>query len=430
MITIIVIFLLLIASALFSASETAFTTVSKTLIKELEKQGNKRAKIVNKIISNRKKLINTIILGNTLSNTFASVLVTSLLLKLFGESGIIYATILMTLFVLIFAEILPKTLALINATKIALFIAPIINFFIILFLPITSCIQPIINIFTVQFALNESRININILLTQLRGQIDSYINAIDDAPSKMHKKAMLINILELTDVTVEEVMEHRLDIFMVNADLPIKQIVNQITNSRYTRVPVWQNNSDNIIGIINAKTLNKKIRHLNDIDSLNLDDVMTPVWFIPETKLILNQLEDFCEQREKFCVVINEYGDIQGILTLEDILEEIIGEITDENETIALGIRLQKDGSYLISGDTPIRDLNKQFNWYLPDNNDYYSLAGLVIYKSKTIPNIGQKFRFNGLDIQIQRRTQNKITYLKVWPTKQTQLLPNNKLIS
>jgi Mg2+/Co2+ transporter CorB len=404
-------------SAFFSGSETALTAVSKARMLTLEKEGNKRARTVNILIERRDRLIGALLLGNNLVNILASAIATSFFIKLVGETGVAYATIIMTLVVLIFAEVMPKTYALTNSDKTALFISPVIRIVVILFSPITSLISRLVNLTLKIIGVNADNTNMaDIAVQELRGAIDL---AHEGSDSDQHdesseKRAMLRSILDLVDVHVEDVMTHRSNVIAVDASAPINNIVDDVLNSPYTRVPVWQDEPDNIIGIIHAKILLRELRAVSgDIDRLDIHKLLIESWFIPETTNLFDQLQAFRERKEHFAVVVDEYGSFQGIVTLEDVLEEIVGEIDDEHDLSDFGIKDQGDGSYLIDGTVTIRDVNRELDWNLSDEN-YTTIAGLIIHESKMIPEVGQNFVFYGCRFTIEAREKHQITSLRV----------------
>ena len=229
-----------------------------------------------------------------------------------------------------------------------------------------------------------------------------------------HERAMLHSILDLADVDVEMVMQHRRDIFMIDASLPTSKIVEDALESPHTRIPLWRDTTDNIVGVMHAKAMLREVHaHTGDLDALDLDKIASPPWFIPESTTLLDQLHAFRRRREHFALVVDEYGTLMGVVTLEDILEEIVGDISDEHDVVPIGVRPQRDGSYLVSGGVTVRDLNRRFGWDLPDQ-DAATIAGLVIHESKVIPQVGQIFHFHGFRFQIGRRQRNRITSIRM----------------
>jgi Mg2+/Co2+ transporter CorB len=403
---------LLVLSAFFSSSETALTAASRPRMHLLEAKGDKRAKLVNRLRSEQDNMIGTILLGNNLVNILASALATSVLISLFGETGVVYATIAMTLLVLIFGEILPKTYAFRHSDKLALTIAPTFLVLVRLLSPVMSALQYVIRgvqrIFGVKF---DGAQEWSATVEELRGAIELHRGR---GAMAGHERAMLHSILDLADVDVEMVMQHRRDIFMIDSALPSSKIVEEALESPFTRIPLWRDTPDNIVGVMHAKAMLREVHaHTGDLDALDLDNIATPPWFIPESTTLLDQLHAFRRRREHFALVVDEYGALMGVVTLEDILEEIVGDISDEHDVVPIGVRPQRDGSYLIAGGVTVRDLNRRFGWDLPDQ-EAATIAGLVIHESKVIPQVGQIFHFHGFRFQIARRQRNRITSVRM----------------
>ena len=412
------IFVLLCMSGFFSGSETALTAVSKARMHALEKKGNKRAGIVNKLRERKDRLIGALLLGNNLVNILASALATSVFIKLVGETGVVYATLIMTLLVLIFAEVMPKTYALLYSDRVAMAIAPVIKAIVTIFSPISEAIVHI-----VYFVLKRLGVDVNAIHDsseeELRGAIELHEG---DTHETWEQRAMLRSILDLAEVEVAEIMTHRKNMATIDADMPIDEIIRQVLDSPYTRLPIWRDNPDNIIGVIHAKWLMRELQnHEGDYKSFEVSSVAAPAWFIPDTTTLFDQLQMFREKKEHFALVVDEYGSLMGLVTLEDILEEIVGEIDDEHDVPVPGVRPLPNGSYVVEGTVPIRDLNREFDWELPDNEDYSTLAGLVLYESKTIPTEGQIFNFHNFRFKVSKRMRNQITEMRVYP-------PLNKL--
>jgi len=403
---------LLVLSAFFSSSETALTAASRPRMHLLEAKGDKRAKLVNRLRSEQDNMIGTILLGNNLVNILASALATSVLISLFGETGVVYATIAMTLLVLIFGEILPKTYAFRHSDKLALTIAPTFLVLVRLLSPVMSALQYVIRgvqrIFGVKF---DGAQEWSATVEELRGAIELHRGR---GAMAGHERAMLHSILDLADVDVEMVMQHRRDIFMIDSSLPTSKIVEEALESPFTRIPLWRDTPDNIVGVMHAKAMLREVHaHTGDLDALDLDNIATPPWFIPESTTLLDQLHAFRRRREHFALVVDEYGALMGVVTLEDILEEIVGDISDEHDVVPIGVRPQRDGSYLIAGGVTVRDLNRRFGWDLPDQ-EAATIAGLVIHESKVIPQVGQIFHFHRFRFQIARRQRNRITSVRM----------------
>ena len=402
------IFLLILLSAFFSSSETALTAVSEARIHELALQGNKRANIIEKILATKEKMISTILIGNNLVNIVVSVYATSFAISFFGELDLIFVTILLTIFLVIFAEVMPKTYAFNNADKLALAVAPVINIFILILTPATFITEMLSKIVSKPKIKDEEA-----QTEELRGMIR--LHAGNESRGKERSK-MMSSMLDLDEVTIEAVMTHRGGVTMIDIAEEPEDAFKIIGESPYTRIPIYSGTPDNIIGILHAKELFRTLRRRNfkDINSVKLSELMSQPYFAPETTLLLDQLEVFKTRREHFAVVVDEYGDFRGIVTLEDIIEEIVGEIDDETDIKVKGVKAQPDGSFIIDGSVTIRDLNRSLGWYLPDQNAN-TIAGLVLYESKTIPEPGQEFRFHNIRFRILQKKANFISQLRLW---------------
>jgi Mg2+/Co2+ transporter CorB len=415
------IFVLLVLSGLFSGSETALTAASRPLMSELEKGGNARARVVNRLLQKREQLIGTILLGNNLVNILASALATSVMIAAFGEAGVAYATAGMTILVLIFAEILPKTYALTHTNTTALAVAPIMRGLTWLFWPITRIIQGLVQVMLGIFKADAGQEKTAVhALAELRGAIELHTAEADGGGSGgrtvRRERAMLKSVLDLADVEVGEIVVHRSNLVMIDADLPASEIVEQVLNSPFTRIPLWRDRMDNIVGILHVKALLRAVQaYTGNLDELDVIGLASPTWFIPETTTLLHQLQAFRERREHFAMVVDEYGTIMGVVTLEDILEEIVGDISDEHDVQVAGVRAQGDGSYVVAGDVTIRDLNREFEWDLPDDVAN-TLAGLILHEARRIPEPGQSFRFHGFRFEVLKRVRNRITSIRVVP--------------
>ncbi len=413
LIPVIAIVVLLVLSAFFSGSETALTAVSRARLHARESDGNKRAGLVLSILDKKDRMIGALLLGNNLVNILASALATSFLIKMFGEAGVVYATLMMTMLVLIFAEVLPKTYALHHANKMSLAIAPIIRVVIVVFAPVTEAVTWIVRGVLKLIGVDISKVAAGSHYELLRGAIEMH-----EGPERetLEQRAMLRSILDLFEVDVEEIMIHRKNVEMIDADLPIDQMVDAVLDSPYTRLPLWRDNQDNIVGVLHSKRLLMAMKeHRADIFQVKIDEVAAEPWFIPESTDLYDQLQAFRQRREHFAIVIDEYGAFMGIVTLEDILEEIVGEIDDEHDMVVPGVRKMGDGSFLIDGEVTIRDLDREFDWGLPDE-DYATLAGLVLHESQMLPEVGQSFSFHGFRFDIIKRQRNQLTVIKVTP--------------
>ena len=406
---ILVIIFLLIISAFFSGSETALTAASRPKMHQLEKENNLRAKIVNFLKNKKERLIGTLLLGNNLVNTLATAIATSFFINLLGDNqkGILYSTIVMTLLILIFGEVLPKTIAINKADKFALLFAPFIKFLVTILSPFTYLINFFTRIILKLFKFEIST-DISTSEDELRGTIDLHAKS----EGSTQEKDMLQGILDLDNLQVKEIMTHRKNIEVIYVNESINKNIKKILNSQFTRLPLYDKNSDKILGIINVKDV---LKNINKKKKLDLKLIAKNAWFIPETTSVLDQLQEFKKKQRHLAFVVDEYGALMGIVTLEDIIEEIVGDIEDEHDIKIKGAKKSKDGKYTISGNVTIRDINREFGWNLPDK-DASTLAGLIFHEIKTIPEPGKIFSFYGFRFEIINVRKNHIELVRVIP--------------
>jgi Mg2+/Co2+ transporter CorB len=408
------ILLLLLLSAFFSGSETALTAASDQRLHQLEKDGSKAAGVVNRLRHRRDQLIGAILIGNNLANILASSLATSLLITLVGDdTAVIYATVIMTSLVVVFSEVLPKLYAINHADRMSLFVAPAVRVVVLVFSPVSRLVihfcSGVLHLFG-----GGGRADIH-SEEHLLGAIELHGEhaQTEHAPQE---RAMLRSILDLDDVEVGEIMVHRTDVEMIDAGLPPDEIVAKVLASQYTRLPLYRDAPENVIGVLHAKALLRELRaHDDDPEELDPAGTAAAPWFVPEQTLLLDQLRAFQTRREHFALVVDEYGALMGIVTLEDILEEIVGEISDEHDVPVLGLRPQADGSYIVNGAVTIRDLNRELDWGLPDE-EASTIAGLVLHEARLIPEVGRVFRFHDFRFEVLRRRGNQITSLRITP--------------
>lgn len=410
---IIAIVVLLLLSAFFSGAETALTGASRPRMHQLEHDGNRRAKMVNRLRQRQERLIGSILVGNNIVNILAAALATSVLIDLFGDAGVIYATAIMTLLVLIFSEVLPKTYAIRHADQMALNAAPVLQLVVTLLSPITRLIEFIVRNLLRLAGNRSAATSPEASEEEIRGAVGLHANA--DATAA-EEGVMLRGVLDLDDVEVGEIMTHRMDLEMVDADLPPAKIVAQVLKSQFTRLPLYRGDPDNVIGVLRAKALLREVhKHDGQIDEINVPALAAKPWFVPESTDCLSQLQAFRQRGEHFALVIDEYGALQGVVSLEDIIEEIVGEIADEYDIPVAGVQRQEDGSCIVDGRVTIRDLNREFSWNLPDE-EAATIAGLVLHEARFIPDEGQSFAFYGFRFDILHRQANQIRSLRITP--------------
>ena len=421
-----VILLLIFASAFFSSAETALTAASDARMRQLAGKGNRRAMLVERLRADREGLIGSILIGNNAVNVIASALATSVFISIFNEGGVIWATLTMTVVLVVFAEVMPKTYALNNSDKYALLIAPAVRLVVVVLSPLSIALRMLANSLIRTRQTDETDRE-----EELRGMIE--LHGADGDGDSRETQAMLSSVLDLNEISVEQIMTHRAGVKMIDADSDLESLLGEVLASPHTRHPVYSGNPDNIIGVLHVKDLLRALGqpgnelpqdkatpegHQAPEDNRRglLQDIVSEPYFVPETTLLFDQLQAFRTRREHFAVVVDEYGDLQGIVTLEDILEEIVGDIDDEHDVDLAGLTAQPDGSWIVDGAVTIRDLNRALAWQLPDE-DASTIAGLVLYESRTIPQPGQEFRFHNIRFRILKRDGNKVTSLRLWST-------------
>ncbi|RAH99264.1 hypothetical protein DLJ53_22235 [Acuticoccus sediminis] len=402
---------LLALSAFFSGSETALTAASRARLMQHEKQGSERAGTAAKLMEMRERLIGALLVGNNLVNILSSALATSALIRIFGDTAIVYATFIMTALVLIFSEVLPKTLAILRPESFALAVAPTVRVIVIVFAPVTNLVNHIVALILRLFGVRADMATVSSAREEIRGAVD-----LQHAEGGLHKsdRDRLGAILDLAELDVSDVMVHRTRMRMIDASLPPAAIVEEAANSPYTRMPLFEGETDNIVGVLHAKDLLRAVQSLGgDMERLNVRAIAKPPWFVPESTMLQDQLNAFLKKKAHFALVVDEYGEVMGLVTLEDIIEEIVGEIEDEYDNEVEGLRVEPDGTVMVDGSVSIRDLNRALDWDLPDD-EATTAAGLVIHEAQMIPEVGQAFTFHGVRFEVAERERNRITLLKL----------------
>jgi Mg2+/Co2+ transporter CorB len=391
------------------------TGASRPRMHRLAQQGNRRAIQVNQLLDRKDEAVSAVLLGNSVVNILSASLTTAVLTALFGTAGVVYATIIIGIMVVIFAEVMPKTWALLRADRVALILAPSILITLALLGPPARAVAWISRIFLRLLGVRtELHHDAEEHAELLRGAIEMHGSGFTDTDAPA-EKAMLRSVLDLGDRTVGDVMTHRGSVVLIDADQSTDSIVAQVLAAPYTRIPLYRGQADNVIGVMHAKDLFRAVRAANGPAGVKVDDVMTPPWFIPESTVLFDQLEAFRERHEHFAIVVDEYGALRGIVTLEDIIEEIVGDIEDEHDAIRRGVIRREDGSLLSQGDVPIRDLNREFGWNLPEDVAI-TIAGLVLHEARRIPEVGQMYAFYGFRFEILKREGTRITELRIVP--------------
>ena len=411
--SIVAIILCLMLSFFFAGSETALMAFSRARMLRLEKKGNDSAGIVNRLLDARERLIGALLLGNNAVNIAASSLATGLFLLWFGDVGVIYATIVMTVLVVVFAEVLPKTVAINDPDRMALAAAKPIQWSVRLLGPILIAIEALVRgiLRLSGWKVDEGRPVLS-AHEELRGAVDLLHQ--EGTVEKLDRD-MFGGLLDLRDLTVSDVMIHRTEMITVNADDPPETVVEAVLAAPVTRVPIWRGSPENIVGILHAKDLLRALQAAGESAKIDIAALARPPWFVPDIRPLSEQLKAFRRRKTHFALVVDEYGEVMGLVTLEDILEEIVGDISDEHDVVVTGAKPQPDGSVMVDGTVPIRDLNRLMDWSLPDE-EATTIAGLVIHEARAIPEAGQSFTFHGFRFRVLRKERNRITALHVQP--------------
>ena len=409
-----IILLCLLLSFFFSGSETALTASSRARMHQLEKQGDQRAAMVNRLLAARERMLGAILFGNNAVNIAASSLAAGLLIVWFGEVGVVYATIIMTVIVVVFTEVLPKTAAINAPDRFALLAARPMAAIVAALGPILMAIEALVRrllaLIGIRVGENQPILSAH---DELRGTIDLLHR---EGGVEKHDRDMFGGLLDLRELTVSDVMLHRTKMITLNADDPPEEIVRAVLAAPVTRLPLWRGSQENIVGILHAKDLLRAIQAADgDVTKVDVMSIARPPWFVPNVRPLAEQLKAFRRRKTHFALVVDEYGEVMGLITLEDIIEEIVGDIADEHDIAVAGVRVQPDGSVHVEGSVPIRDLNRAMDWHLPDD-EATTIAGLVIHEARSIPEPGQTFTFHGFRFEVLRRTRNRITALRITP--------------
>ena len=409
LVSIIYIICLIVISAILSGSETSITSIRKSKIHKLANKGDRNALRVLKLIEKKNDLVSSILVGNNFVNILASALATAILIKFYGDDGVIYSTIVMSVLIVIFAEILPKNIALLKPDRYALTLSFILTLFLKFFSPFVYIIKKFNLLIFKIFNIEKQKVTD----ASVREDIRNIINMHEDEGILLKdERDMLNGILDLKEMTVEKIMTHRKNIYSINIDQP-EEYFKKISQSSFSRIPVWKENPNNILGVVHAKKLLANLNESGKIDLKNINDSTLDPWFIPETTKVKDQLNAFIDRHEKIAFVVDEYGELMGLISLEDIIEEIVGNIFDESDLSTIGIRKIGKNIFRVRGDVNIRDMNRTLDLNLNEKNSS-TVAGFLIYETETFPDVGQTFKFNNILFEILNKKNNQITQLKV----------------
>ncbi|GFT39971.1 acetylornithine aminotransferase [Nephila pilipes] len=401
----------IISRSLDKGAEIGLTSISRSRVNKLKLDGNKRARIIDRLLNRKELTIGTVLLGNTIINITCSAVFTAIFINLFGNEGILLSTIIMTFCILLFCEVLPKTYAIQNPEKFASFSAYFVLFFVKIFSPLTLGIQFIVNLILKLCGLHKDKEVIS-AADAMRNMITLHRS---EGTMLQQDLDMLSSILDLAETEISQIMTHRRNLFSLDIDRNKEELIREILTSSHSRVPLWQKEPDNIVGVIHVKDLINALREKDSkTEEVDIAQVMSRPWFIPESTPLSVQLHNFRKNRKHLAFVIDEYGALQGIVTLEDILEEIVGEISDEHDLITENfIKKISDNMYHIEGKSTIRNINRQLHWNLPDE-EATTLAGMIVNEIERIPDEGEEFSMYGFRFKILKKDKNIITVVEV----------------
>jgi Mg2+/Co2+ transporter CorB len=413
-VTIVAVLVCLLISAFYSGSETALTASSRAAMLRLEKLGNVDATTVSRLLSQRERFLGAVLLANNGTNIAASTLATGLLLTAFGQAGVIYATIVMTAAIFVLCEVLPKTIAFNAPDRLALVVAQPIARTVAALLPLLKAVEWLVRVILRGLGMPVGSIQ-SILSPreELRGAVDLLHHA--GVVEKLDRD-MMGGVLDLRELTVSDVMVHRTKMITIDAGDPPREIVDMVLGAAVSRLPLWRDTPDNILGVLHVKDLLRALHAAGgDASKIDVEALARPPWFVPDTTPLYEQFKAFRDRKTAFALVVDEYGEVEGLVTIKDIITEIVGDVSDEQEISVAGVRMLPDGSANVDGSVPVRDLNRAMDWNIPDD-EATTIAGVVIHEARSIPEPGQSFTFHGYRFQVLRKNRNRITSLRVTP--------------
>jgi Mg2+/Co2+ transporter CorB len=404
---------LIVVSGFFAAAETAITGVSQATIHRLKLEGNERAKIISILRKDKEKLISALLLGNTMCNTFASFLAANVAAKILDDHYSWVFGIIMAFIIFVFAEVMPKSYAFEHTEKFSLASAKILSRIIKVVNPFVGAVQILVHFILSSCFASKIKANASSATEELRGAIELHHH---EGLVVKNDRDMLGGVLDMKDMEISQIMIHRSNISAINIDSSIEDIIAQASAGKHTRIPLWRDDPDNIVGILNIKDLLSEVnKHRADISNIDIASIATKPWFVPENSTLREQLNEFRKRCNHFALVIDEYGALLGLVTLENIIEEIVGEIQDEHDSAREDIVANSDGSYNIMGIASIRDINRELEWNLPTDNAS-TVAGLIMHETMRVPKIGESFVLYNINFIVIERYYNQIKGVKAQP--------------
>ncbi|HEY4203552.1 MAG TPA: CNNM domain-containing protein [Xanthobacteraceae bacterium] len=430
--------LLLAANAFYVAAEFALVKSRGFRVKAMVEQQRFGARLLRDIMNNIEAYLACCQLGITMASlglgwvgepTVAALLSPLLLPLGMSESALHFTSFLAGFLVfsslhIVIGEQVPKTLAIRRPEPVSQWIVFPLHVSYIIFYPLNWLLNNASRAILGAFGVQESSQHEVLTGAELEGLVGE---SAEYGKIESGEAEYLQNVFRFGDLTVSDVMVHRTAMVMINADLPPEELVREVLASEYTRIPLWRDKPENIIGVLHAKDLLRAIRASDgETSKIDASAIALPPWFVPEMRSVSEQLKAFRRRKTHFALVVDEYGEVEGMVTLEDILEEIVGDISDEHDDAVAGVRVQPDGSVVIDGSVPIRDLNRAMDWHLPDE-EATTVAGLVIHEARSIPERGQSFTFHGFRFRVLRRERNRITALRIGPLPRESETPEKR---
>ncbi len=404
-------------AALISATETAITATSPGLIQKLKSEGNKKAELLLGLLKIKEKVISTLLIGNSIANTLCTTIATGVFIETFGDDmGTLISSIVMSFTIIVFSEVIPKAIAVAKSEKVALMATPVLLVFLKILQPINVALGYITRGFCFVFRIDlKQKVS---AADEVRGVIEHHLS---EGNVFKDDRDMLGGILDIRNLVIADIMIHRSNIVAINIDTPTDKIIKTVLSSNNTRIPFWEDNHDNIIGILHVRDLLSKIYDTKSKNTeIDVRSLLSDTVFVPDNSLVTQQLQMFREGQTHLACVVDEYGDLQGIITLEDILEEIVGQIYDEHDTGKSKIKAKSENEFIIDGSVPIRDLNREFNWQIPES-DATTLAGFIITKMERLPNQGEFLIEKNLKMIVKKKSENRIKTIQVFIQKDTE---------
>ena len=400
---------LIICSAFFSSSETGIISLNRYRLRHKAREGHRGAKRASALLSRPDRLLGTILIGNNFVNILASAIATVLAMQIWGEAGIAIATVALTIILLIFGEITPKTLAALRPEAIAYPASLPLQVLLKLFYPLVVALNAISNLLLRLFGIDPSSRSSDSLTTEeLRSVVRESAHALPES-----RQNMLLGVLDLETVSVNDIMIPRNEIIGIDLEQPIERIVELLQNTRHTRLPVYRQDINQIEGMVHMRQLARRLAHDQMTHELLLQ-VCQPAYFVPENTPLATQLLNFQKEKRRLGLVVDEYGDIQGLITLEDVLEEIVGDLSGQDQQQHADIQPQEDGSQIIDGSASIRELNKLLGWHLPSEGPK-TLNGLVTEALESIPDSPVCLKIGPYRLEILESGDNRVKSVRIW---------------